>query len=170
MKKIRKYRDSSTTQILLMRPIGLAVLAASVFASAPAQAARIEVGVLRCSVAAGVGFIIGSRKSVSCVFRHRGGADEYYQGRITKLGIDIGYTRHTSIVWAVLAPTANVPPASLAGRYGGVSAEATLGAGLGANALIGGSLRSVVLQPLSVQGQTGLNVAAGVAGLVLRSE
>ena len=153
-----------------MRPLALVVLAASVLASAPAQAARIEVGVLRCSVAAGVGFIIGSRKAVSCVFRHRGGLDEYYQGRITKLGIDIGYTRHTSIVWAVLAPTANLPPASLAGRYGGVTAEATLGAGLGANALIGGSRRSVVLQPISVQGQTGLNVAAGVAGLVLRPE
>ncbi len=148
----------------------MVVLAASVIAATPVQAARIEAGVLRCSVSGGVGFIVGSRKSVSCVFRHRGGPDEYYQGRITKLGIDIGYTRHTSIVWVVLAPTANLPPASLAGRYGGVTAEATLGAGLGANALVGGSRRSVVLQPLSVQGQTGINFAAGVAGLVLRPE
>ena len=135
---------------------------------APAQAARVEVGILRCTIGGGIGFVVGSRKPVSCVFRHRSGPEEYYGGRITKIGVDIGITRRTEVVWAVLAPTANPPPASLAGRYGGVTAEATLGAGVGANALIGGSRRSVVLQPLSVQGQTGLNIAAGVAGLVLQ--
>ena len=133
----------------------------------PAQAARIEAGVLHCTVAGGVGYIVGSRKAVSCVFRRKGGPDEHYQGRITKIGVDIGITKRTKIVWAVLAPTANLPPASLAGRYGGVSAEATVGFGIGATALVGGSRRSVALQPLSVQGQTGLDIAAGVAGLVL---
>lgn len=138
------------------------------FTVLPAQAARIEVGVLRCSVDGGVGYIIGSRKSMDCVFRHRGRPDEVYYGRITKIGLDIGVTKRTEIVWAVLAPTANLPPASLAGRYAGVSAEATLGLGVGANAMIGGSRRSVVLQPLSVQAQRGFDIAAGVAGLVLR--
>ncbi len=164
MKNIRKHGGCRT---FVARS---AVVAAILVAAAPAQAGRIEVGVLTCSVAGGFGYILGSRKPMSCIFRHRSGPDEHYHGRITKLGIDIGYTRHTSIVWAVLAPTANFPPASLAGRYGGVTAEATLGAGLGANALIGGSLRSVVLQPLSVQGQTGINFAAGVAGLYLRPD
>lgn len=138
------------------------------FSALPAEAARIEVGVLRCTVDGGVGYIIGSRKSMDCVFRSRRGHSEVYYGRITKIGLDIGVTRRTEIVWAVLAPTANVPPASLAGRYAGVSAEATIGLGVGANAMIGGSRRSVILQPLSVQAQKGFDIAAGVSGLVLR--
>lgn len=144
--------------------LGIAVVGAAEPASAQA---RLEVGVLRCSVEGGVGLIVGSSKSMHCVFRHRG-IDEHYRGNITKIGLDVGYTRRTEIAWAVLAPTAHVPPESLKGRYGGVSAEATVGVGVGANALIGGSRRSVILQPLSVQGQTGINIAAGVAGLSLR--
>ncbi len=136
-------------------------------ASSPSAAQpRIEVGVLRCSLEGGVGFIVGSSKVMTCEFR-RPGANEFYTGRVTKIGLDVGYTKRTEIAWAVLAPTANIPPASLAGRYAGVSAEATLGVGVGANALIGGSRRSVILQPLSVQGQTGINFAAGIAGLRL---
>jgi hypothetical protein len=143
-------------------------LLATLITTAPAAAqARVEVGVLRCSVAGGVGLILGSSKTMTCEFRRRG-ANEFYSGRVTKVGLDVGITRRTEIAWAVFAPTANIPPASLAGRYGGVSAEATVGVGLGANALIGGSRRSIVLQPLSVQGQTGLNIAAGIAGMSLR--
>ena len=148
---------------------GIMAAGLALIMAAPAQAARVEAGVLRCTISGGIGFVVGSRKAVSCVFRHRGGPDEVYSGRITKIGLDIGITRRTEVVWAVLAPTANLPPASLAGRYGGVTAEATIFLGVGANALLGGSRRSVILQPLSVQGQTGLNIAAGVAGLVLRA-
>jgi hypothetical protein len=154
-----------------MRSFVIAVLAASAalttLAPAPAEA-RVEVGVLRCTVAGGAGYIVGSSKAMTCEFRRRG-APEFYTGRITKIGLDVGVTRRTEIAWAVLAPTANIPPASIAGRYAGLSAEATAGYGVGANALIGGSRRSVILQPLSVQGQTGLNIAAGVAGLTLRA-
>jgi hypothetical protein len=140
-----------------------------VLASSPAAAqARVEVGVLACTVAPGIGYIVGSSKSLSCEFR-RPGADEFYRGRITKVGLDVGFTQRTEIRWAVLAPTRALPPASLAGTYAGVSAEATAGIGLGANALVGGSRRSIALQPLSVQGQTGVNLAAGVAGLTLRA-
>lgn len=147
---------------------GAITLVMMLLSAIPAEAARVEVGVLRCTVAGGVGYIVGSQKPIDCVFRHRRGPDEIYHGRITKIGLDIGVTRRTEIVWAVLAPTANLPPASLAGRYAGVSAEATIGLGVGANAMIGGSRRSVVLQPLSVQAQKGFDIAAGVAGLVLR--
>ncbi len=142
-----------------------ALLAAGLATPAAAQA-RVELGVLRCNVDGGVGLIVGSSKGMNCVFRRRG-ADEYYKGRVSKIGIDIGLTKRTVISWAVFAPTANVPPASLAGVYGGVSAEATVGVGLGANVLIGGSRQSIILQPLSVQGQTGLNIAAGIAGMRL---
>lgn len=155
---------------MLMRSfISAAAMLAALAATTPAIAqARVEVGVLRCTVDGGAGLILGSSKAMRCVFRHRG-ADEFYSGRVTKVGVDIGFTRRSEIVWAVLAPTANVRPASLAGGYGGVSAEATVGVGVGANALIGGSRRSIILQPLSVQGQTGLNIAAGVTGMRLNA-
>ena len=96
------------------------------------------------------------------------GPREVYVGSISKFSLDLGATSGGQMVWAVFAPT-SLPFGALAGDYAGATAEATVGAGLGANALVGGSNRTVALQPLSVQGQTGLNVAAGVAGLSLRS-
>ncbi|HWB43877.1 MAG TPA: DUF992 domain-containing protein [Hyphomicrobiaceae bacterium] len=149
---------------------GAAAFALALLALAPAAQAqaRVEVGVLTCRAEGSRGFIVTSTKHLHCTFRRRG-RDEYYHGDISKFGIDIGSTRATRIAWAVLAPTANLPPRSLVGDYGGVSAEATVGVGVGANALIGGSRRSIVLQPLSVQAQRGLNIAAGVASLRLRA-
>ena len=95
------------------------------------------------------------------------GPREVYVGSISKFGLDLGATAGGEMVWAVYAPTTRRFGA-LAGHYGGATAEATVGAGLGANVLIGGSDRTVALQPLSVQGQAGLNVAAGVADFELR--
>src|SRR5262249_25596946 len=112
------------------------------------------------------GFIVGSSRDLRCRFV-RQGRDEFYRGTINKFGIDIGSTKQASISWAVLAPTANIPPRSLDGTYAGVSAQATVGLGVGANALIGGSQNSIILQPLSVQTQQGLNIAAGVSQLQL---
>jgi hypothetical protein len=112
--------------------------------------------------------IIASRKDVTCMFTPANpGPREVYVGDIKKFGLDLGATSGGQMVWAVFAPT-TLPFGALAGDYVGATAEATVGAGLGANALIGGSNRTVTLQPLSVQGQAGLNVAAGVAGLMLR--
>lgn len=130
--------------------------------------ARVEAGVLSCQVAGGTGFVFGSTKDLSCTFK-RQGADEVYTGTISKYGIDIGQTNTSTITWAVLAPTSNIAAGSLAGTYGGISGEATVGVGVGANALVGGSARSLVLQPLSVQTQQGLNIAAGIAGLTLKA-
>ena len=142
----------------------LALLATA--ASAHAQA-RVEVGVLTCSARGSTGYIVRSSRDLRCRFERRG-RDEHYRGAIDKFGLDIGSTREATIAWAVLAPTANLPPRSLSGTYAGVSAEATVGLGVGANALVGGSRRSVILQPLSVQAQRGLNIAAGVSRLSLR--
>jgi hypothetical protein len=149
---------------LLTAAACLAVLAVT---EARAQA-RVEVGVLTCTVRGGTGFIVGSTKDLSCRF-NRPGRDEFYHGTISKFGIDIGSTKQSAIAWAVLAPTAKLPPGSLSGNYGGVSAEATIGVGVGANALIGGSSKNIILQPLSVQAQQGLNLAAGIAALQLRA-
>jgi len=145
-------------------------MAVATLTIAEAQAqARVEVGVLTCTVRAGTGFIVGSTKELRCRF-NRPGRDEFYHGTISKFGLDIGATKQTAIAWAVLAPTARLRPGSLNGTYGGVSAEATVGLGVGANALVGGSNKNIILQPLSVQAQQGLNIAAGVAALQLRAD
>lgn len=152
----------------MKKSIGLAaalILVGSAFATA--QTSRVQVGTLNCDVSAGIGMIIGSRKEVQCLFTPASGAREVYVGAISKFGLDIGATSGGQMVWAVYAPTSG-RVATLAGNYGGATAEATIGAGLGANVLVGGSNRTIALQPLSVQGQAGLNFAAGVAELTLR--
>jgi hypothetical protein len=149
---------------------GLAMVAAVALpAPAIAQARhQTKVGTLTCDISAGLGLIITSKKGVTCMFTpSQPGPREVYVGSITKFGLDLGATAGGEMVWAVYAPTTRHFGA-LAGQYGGATAEATVGAGLGANVLIGGSDRTVTLQPVSVQGQVGLNVAAGVAGLELR--
>jgi hypothetical protein len=144
-----------------------ALVLAVLSGSAQAQD-RVQAGQLTCDVSAGIGLIIGSQRNVSCTFTPSSpGPIEYYTGSISKLGIDLGVTTGGVMVWLVFAPT-NRPVGALQGNYVGGSAEATVIAGIGANALIGGSNRTVALQPLSVQGQAGLNIAAGVAGLELR--
>ena len=130
--------------------------------------ARTKVGTLTCDISAGIGLIIASKKDVTCMFTpSQPGPREVYVGTISKFGLDVGATAGGEMVWAVYAPT-NRKFGALAGHYGGATAEATVGAGVGANVLVGGSNRTVSLQPVSVQGQAGLNVAAGVAGLDLR--
>lgn len=152
-----------------MKKTAIAALLALGLASAPAVAASkgVKIGVLTCDVAGGVGMIIGSSKGVDCVFEGTIGQRERYEGTIGKLGLDIGVTGKGVMGWAVFAP-GKLKAGALAGHYAGASAEATVAVGLGANVLVGGSDKSIALQPLSVQAQTGLNLAAGVASLRLR--
>src|SRR5215475_13905384 len=148
--------------------ITAAVLALAALAGTAQAQERVQSGQLTCDVSAGIGLIIGSQRNVSCTFTPATpGPIEYYTGTISKLGVDIGVTAGGVMVWVVFAPT-NRPYGALAGTYAGAAAEASVVAGVGANALIGGSNRTIALQPLSVQGQVGLNIAAGVAGLDLR--
>ena len=146
----------------------LAVAATVASSAAMAQAERVKAGTLTCDISGGIGLIITSHKEVSCMFTpSQPGPREVYTGAIEKFGLDIGATAGGEMIWAVYAPTTRRFGA-LAGRYSGASAEATVGAGLGANVLIGGSNRTVTLQPVSVQNQAGLNLALGVAELELR--
>jgi hypothetical protein len=150
----------------------LAALAIAAASASPAGAqARVEIGLLDCAVAGGVGFIVGSTKDLSCTFSPAGGRPaEPYFGVVQKIGLDIGVTGATLIRWAVLAPTVDAyAPGALAGNYVGVSAEATAAVGLGANVLVGGSGETFTLQPVSVQAQEGLNIAAGFASFQLRT-
>src|ERR1700730_8997624 len=144
------------------------LLAAAPFKSQSAQAQRVRTGVLNCDVSDGIGLSIGLPRSVSCRFTPDApGPQEGYFGTITKLGLDIGATAGGVMVWAVYADTSR-GYGFLAGDYAGASGEVTIAAGLGANVLVGGSNRTVALQPVSIGGQIGLNLALGVANLSLR--
>jgi len=144
-------------------------LALAVLLFAPAAQAQVKAGVLSCDVSGGFGWVLGSSKSVSCIFTpDRPGPTEGYVGVINKFGLDLGVTTRQSMVWGVFAPSDGPWRGALAGSYVGATGEATFAVGLGANVLVGGSNRSIALQPVSVTGQTGINIAAGVADLQLR--
>ncbi len=144
-----------------------AAAVAAAFAPAEAQPSRVQVGTLTCSVSAGVGLIVASQRNVNCTFKPDNAPPEAYTGTMTIVGLDVGFTTGSAIVWGVFAGT-NRYTGMLSGTYAGGTAQATVGAGVGANALVGGSNNSVALQPLSVQGQIGLNAAAGIGALTLR--
>ena len=127
----------------------------------------VVVGTLTCNVASGSGFVFGSSRAINCTFAGPDGRYEHYVGNISKFGADIGYTQGGILVWTVIAPTAALGPGALAGNYVGGTASATVGVGLGANALVGGSNNSIALQPLSIEANRGLNVAAGIAAMTL---
>ena len=149
--------------------LGAVAVALAVASADPAAAQQAKAGVLTCDVSAGIGLIIGSQKTVSCVFSpDLPGPGDPYVGSMTKFGLDIGVTAGGVMVWAVFTSTTDRGPGFLAGDYVGASAEASIAVGLGANVLVGGSNRTVALQPLSVSGDVGLNLAIGVAELSLR--
>jgi hypothetical protein len=137
-------------------------------AYAQQQMQRVQVGTLECRGGASIGFIVGSVTNLGCVLRINGMPEDHYVATIRKIGVDIGITEQTRLAWSVYAPTARLGPGDIAGSYAGVDGSATVGLGLGANVLVGGSNKSVALQPLSVEGNVGLSVAAGLEGLELR--
>ena len=148
----------------LVKIAGVALLALGL--SSAAEAAT-RIGVLRCQIQGGEGFVVGSSHEARCFFKGDNGKNERYAGRMSKLGVDLGVTRETVLVWAVFAPS-DIRHHALAGDYIGGQASATIGIGGGANALVGGNAGTVSLQPLSLQHETGVAIAAGVGRLELR--
>src|SRR3979490_458138 len=145
--------------------IAVAALIASI-ASANALP-PVRAGILQCQGGQNVGFVVGSVTSLECVFQSEGRRPEPYIATVRRIGLDLGITEQTKFSWAVNAPNSRLGRGELAGTYGGVGANASVGIGGGGNFLVGGPANSYALQPLSVQGQTGLNVAAGIADLEL---
>ena len=127
----------------------------------------VNVGTLTCHVADGMGFVFGSSKAINCLFARTDGIGERYTGDIKRFGVDVGYTKNAQMVWLVFAP-GSIASGALAGDYGGVGAQATVVVGAAVNVLIGGSNKQITLQPVSVEGNVGLNVAAGFAEVVLK--
>jgi len=154
--------------VLVMATAGLAL--GTVALSTPARAdAAVKVGVLTCHVDSGWGFVFGSSRSLRCTYTS-GARHEHYRGDISKFGVDIGYLQSGVIIWGVFAPTTDLGAGALAGGYGGATGGASVGVGADANVLIGGSTKEISLQPVSLEGDKGLNVAAGIASVTLKYE
>jgi len=146
----------------------LAIAAVAVSALSAGAQSTIRAGVLECYGRGGMTFVVGSVHEFDCTFRADGGfPPESYRGVVKRVGLDLGFTDSASVGWIVLAPTNRVGRGELSGTYVGAAANASIGVGVGANALVGGSNNTFALQPVSLQGQTGRNVAAGVAQLEL---
>ena len=156
-------------RLIILAGIAATLLAAplaGVKAQQPMQ--RVQVGVLECRGGASIGFIVGSVTNLGCVLRINGVPDDRYVATSRKVGVDIGITEETALAWGVYAPVAQLGPGDLSGNYAGAQGSATIGVGAGGNVLVGGSNNSIALQPLSLQGQVGLAVAAGLESLELR--
>jgi Protein of unknown function (DUF992) len=161
---------ADTREISMTRSVAVLTLIAALAATVTAVSAqsRVQSGVLECRGAPTASFVVGSAHQLECTFQSDHGAQYRYYGVLNRAGLDIGFTERSVFSWAVLAPTERVGPGDLAGTYGGVTAGAAVGVGGNANALVGGSANSFALQPLTLEGQTGLNVAVGAVELELR--
>lgn len=161
------------TSILGAGLLAALTIGSAAAADAPATnsgRAGINIGTLTCRADSAVGYLIGSHRKIKCAFS-RAGSDDivYYNGSISRLGIDLGATGNQTIVWTVFAP-GKLADKALAGNYFGATAEASVAVGLGVNALVGGMKHSVTLQPVSIAGQTGLNVALTGTSMNLKAE
>ena len=156
-------------RLLILAGVAATMLVGS-FTGANAQqpVQRVQVGILECRGGASIGFVVGSVTNLGCVLRADGMPEDRYVATIRKVGVDLGITQESALVWGVYAPVARLGPGDLSGDYVGAQGSASVGVGLGGNVLVGGSANSIALQPLSVQGQVGLNVAAGLESLELR--
>lgn len=150
--------------------VGVAVAALVATASAASAQARVQVGTIDCEGGPNVGYVIGSSTQFHCVFRAQGRRPEPYLANVQRIGIDLGMTEQTGFAWTVFAPTYRIGRGDLSGSYGGVGGNASVGIGGGGNLLWGGSQNTYALQPLSLQGQTGLNVTGGIVGVELHQD
>src|SRR6476659_113559 len=151
-------------RLLTLTIAALALMAPIATASA---APPVRAGILQCQGGQNVGFVVGSVTSLECVFRSEGRRPEPYIAKVQRIGLDIGVTEQTQLSWAVNAPNSRLGRGELAGSYGGVGDNASIGIGGGGNFLFGGPANAYALQPISLHGQTGLNVAAGIADIQL---
>jgi hypothetical protein len=153
---------------LVLAGAAVVMLAASIVGANAQAPQRLQVGILECRGGASVGFIVGSVTNLGCVLRADGMPEDRYVATIRKVGLDLGITQESALAWGVFAPVARLGPGALSGDYVGAQGSATLGVGVGGNVLVGGSANSIALQPLSVQGQVGVAIAAGLESLELR--
>jgi hypothetical protein len=155
-------------RLIILAGIAATTLVAPLADANAQQPERVQVGVLECRGGASIGFIVGSVTNLGCVLRINGMPEDRYVATIRKVGVDIGITEETALAWGVFAPVNRLGPGDLSGNYAGAQGSAAIGVGAGGNVLVGGSNNSIALQPLSLQGEVGLSVAAGLESLELR--
>jgi Protein of unknown function (DUF992) len=148
--------------------LGIAIAALVVPVAGASALPPVRAGVLECRGGQNVGYVVGSVTSLECIFQSEGRRPEPYIATVRRYGVDLGFTQQTRFTWAVNAPNRRIGRGELAGNYGGVGANASVGVGFGGNFLVGGPANAYALQPVSVQGMTGLNVTAGIAGIELQ--
>ncbi len=154
--------------LLVAVATALAVSLSAMPRASAQEGAEAKIGYLNCQISSGWGIVFGSSRDRACTFTPIGtGEVEHYKGTINKFGADIGYLQSGVILWTVVAPANTAKPGALAGHYAGATASVTPGLGVGVHALIGGMENSISLQPVSIEGNAGLNVAAGVATMHL---
>lgn len=151
------------------RAVGVAIAGATLATAnfADADEGGVNAGVLTCVVDGGVGLLVFSSKEMTCEFDSVTGRKDYYTGNVKKFGLDVGITGKSYVKWVVFAPVGRPREGGLAGKYVGVSGEASAGVGVGANGLVGGSDRTFSLQPFSASVQTGVNLALGIGSMTL---
>ena len=151
-----------------LAPFAFAMMVAFVPPAVGQTPSSVKAGALTCKLSPSIGFIIASHQTMTCQFTPNAPhPPEFYTGTMNTIGLDIGVTAGGALAWAVFAPTEGPPPGALAGVFVGASGDVGLGVGAGANVLVGGSARTISLQPLSVEGEVGVNLALGVSGLTL---
>jgi hypothetical protein len=160
----QKDRTMTISKFILCSSLFMGIgLAAPMNANA---AGHVKLGTLSCQESSGWGFVFGSSRALKCTFSN-GSHVEKFHGDVKKFGVDIGYQASGVLVWEVVSVSGKSNASALAGSYGGVTAEATAGVGLGANVLVGGTGGDIALQPLSIEGTTGVNIAAGIGEITL---
>ncbi|MGV1791323.1 DUF992 domain-containing protein [Rhizobium sp. A37_96] len=171
MRKILTLTLSAASLIIAGAAAARAADMPTTYNEEPDQRNGVKIGYLDCEIGGGVGYVLGSAKEVDCTFHSTVGREriDHYTGAIRKMGVDLGFTTRSRLIWAVFAPTAGYHHGSLSGLYQGATVEATVGAGVGTNILVGGTSGSIHLQTVSVTGQLGLNVAATGTSVTLTS-
>ncbi len=154
-----------------MTKLSIFLAATAIVVASPALAQMSgKVGALSCDVSAGIGMFVVEKQTMNCIFTpDNGGPVDRYTGKIDEYGVAFGEISAGKLIWAVIAATSGIPHGALAGTYAGAGADVSAGAGVGANVLVGGSGRAFSLQPLSVEGEVGVNIAAGVTTVTLVS-
>jgi hypothetical protein len=165
---IHQPEISFMRRLFILAGIAAGTLLGSLAGASAQPVHRVQVGVLECRGGASVGFIVGSVTNLGCVLHVDGRPEDRYIATIRKVGVDLGITQESTLAWGVYAPVAQLGVGDLSGNYAGADGSASVGLGAGGNVLVGGSNNSIALQPLSLQGQVGINVAAGLESLELR--
>ncbi|MBL6654262.1 MAG: DUF992 domain-containing protein [Reyranella sp.] len=131
---------------------------------------RIYIGSLSCSVGGSTGYVLGSQKSLDCVFLNKEGSESaQYSGTIDKVGIDIGYTRAVHTIWRVYSLGSMRGVNDLSGTY--VGEQGTVAAGgqqAGGNWIYGGPNAEIGMVASGITKDAGYNLATGVAAMTIK--